>query len=197
MTNIPKKLELKYYDHKFLPDTSCEVPPTNKELMEKINKLIDYLQAKEDKSYKVASSVCCDSSFRLEGDTKEGTMFHVCNNCNKACDTKLTEKKVEASKGECIHEGDRSNFHPQYCTKCGKEFMYDNPPEHEEEYQDLAKLWGEKDAPDFHEVFKVVKSGYVSKEKIKTRYNRQRCAECKHVECKELDKFMKSLGIGD
>lgn len=100
MTKIPKKLSGIDYG---------EINIAN--IVITLNEIIDYLEAnqtKENKSYKTykaASSVCCDSSFRLEGDTKEGTMFHVCNNCNKACDIKLTEKKVKASKGECTVVG--------------------------------------------------------------------------------------------
>ncbi len=26
---------------------------------------------------------------------------------------------------KCKHQGDKNNFHPQYCTLCGDEFMYD------------------------------------------------------------------------
>ena len=125
MTNIPKKLDI----NTFTPD----------EFVGKINELIDYLEANQtkEKSYKAASSVCCDSSFRLEGDTKEGTMYHVCNNCNKACDIKLTEKKVKASKGECF-----CSYYDWNRGTPNEKCMVHNPPEHDIDPETLCSKCG-------------------------------------------------------
>lgn len=46
----------------------------------------------------------------------------------KAHYLKLAEhmNKVRESKKLCQHEGDKTNNHPQFCLKCGKEFAYDD-----------------------------------------------------------------------
>lgn len=36
-------------------------------------------------------------------------------------------KLVDESEEECLHEGDKNCFRPQYCNKCGTEFIYADP----------------------------------------------------------------------
>ena len=47
---------------------------------------------------------------------------------------KNTPVAQKEDRKECKHEGDKTDWHPQFCRKCGAEFMYDFlPPSLEKE----------------------------------------------------------------
>lgn len=119
-----------------------------------------------------------------------------CEVCHPELKLDLPERK-----GECMHEGDRSNFHPQYCTKCGKEFMYDNPPEHEESldeqpFMSVLSNWRRKQIKDY------IRDNFVSKTKIKREANLVwwptcECGKSAGITERAIRQLLKSLGLGD
>lgn len=194
MTNIPKKLELKYKDHKFLSDTSYEVPPTNKELMEKINELIDYLQAKEEASkgecHKLLALECslCGCRWIRTPEELEAGLKEYCPICAPNHDKKINPPQHEESK---VHHSKILPFDvkiPKGATGikvygAGEEFLgqedYTPPPEHEEELVGaIARGWCHTSTSNKvmdtelakaigDEVRYHINKFYVSKEKIK------------------------------
>lgn len=169
----------------------------------KVDEIISYLQAKEEASKEQYIYTCsCSAVYDPElkncpacGEKTIDNGRYLCYTCNQW--GIVGEHECEASKGEresieCLKEKVKKNIidhsHAIY------EELY--PPEHEEEWEKRLGeyLYYKGDKPVLND---YIRDNFVSKEKIKIRYNRQRCAECKHVECKELDKFMKSLGLGE
>lgn len=206
MTNIPKKLELKYKDHKFIPNLSYEVPPTNKELMEKINEYHDYLQAKEEASK--GECECCKSVV-----FEKTTPLEKCVDCGHLC----SNHSLPETKGECMRAG--------WCDSCDtihkspfEDGRYKNPPEHEESWEKEIRdeNWdtengimtkqaylrhgrkiGTATTPlKVEMIIDYIKANFVSKEKIKRAI--EQAADCAPgTRGRTLDAISKSLGLGD
>lgn len=162
----------------------------------KINEIIEHLEsqhkacggcdkcnqtgysANKVKTYSAASSICCDSSFRTEGDT---TKYYVCDSCNQPCDIKLTEKKIVSANtrdmGECDHElKDKcpcDNPNCFICWKCKVAIVKKPPQQERSEWEELGKqldgvyLHSKKEA----DVANYIMANFISKERIKEVVN--------------------------
>lgn len=227
MTNIPKKLDvINRDDHveRFLHAAGVE---DTFEIRNKVNELIDYLQAKEE-----------EMSFMLDiaeergywqgrkEDKEEANKLqaraakHIENNQHEYDEIRDKcfcgrEKKsvyhIEASKGECgcaCHDPKYGSYHGQgvipCCSNPDKKL---DPPEHED--TELGKL--EKDYIDsFGDLFhtwssygwwiKYIRSNYISKEKIKRAIDKELDELRGTTACTFYDfadDLKESLGLGD
>ena len=181
--NIPKKLE----------DTRWQSTHfAIEDLENKINELIDYLQANKPVG-------CCCIKKHSTGEVSKKDKY-LCYTCNQW--GIVGEHECEASKGECDHDKDL------LCERC----FHPNPPEHEESWEKEIRdeNWdteagimtkqvylrhgrkiGTATTPlKVEMIIDYIKANFVSKEKIK----RELTSKLSYAWCKEL---FNSLGLGD